>query len=177
MYESLNMFFLEVTRWNVDKILDTSPHSYFSQVKSASQLFHGITARTMPRDEAWAFLDCGMFLERADKTARILDVKYHILLGPEQLGGTLDQHQWIAVLKSVGAFEAFRKAQSARYHAGQGRLLPCPQPGLPRLDFLFHRPPRPRPAPYRRDKGPARRKPRRAARGAAAGGPVVYHHG
>lgn len=110
MYESLNMFFLEVTRWDVDKILDTSPHSYFSLVKSASQLFHGVTARTMPRDEAWAFLDCGMFLERADKTARILDVKYHILLGPEQLGGTLDQHQWIAVLKSVGAFEAFRKA-------------------------------------------------------------------
>ncbi len=110
MYESLNMFFLEVTRWNVDKILDTSPHSYFSQVKSASQLFHGVTARTMPRDEAWAFLDCGMFLERADKTARILDVKYHILLGDAEIGGTLDQHQWIAVLKSVGAFEAFRKA-------------------------------------------------------------------
>ncbi len=110
MYESLNMFFLEVTQWDVDKILDASPHSYFSQVKSASQLFHGVTARTMPRDEAWAFLDCGMYLERADKTARILDVKYHILLGPEQVGGTLDQHQWIAVLKSVGAFEAFRKA-------------------------------------------------------------------
>ena len=110
MYESLNMFYLEVTRWDVDKILDISPHTYFSQVKNAAQLFHGITARTMPRDEAWAFLDCGMFLERADKTARILDVKYHILLGPEQLGGTLDQHQWIAVLKSVGAFEAFRKA-------------------------------------------------------------------
>ena len=110
MYESLNMFFLEATRWDVDKILETSPHSYFSQIKSASLLFHGITARTMPRDEAWAFLDCGMFLERADKTARILDVKYHILLDPAQLGGTLDQHQWIAVLKSVGACEAFRKA-------------------------------------------------------------------
>ena len=110
MYESLNMFFLEATRWNADKILESSPHSYFSQVKNASLLFHGVTARTMPRDEAWAFLDCGMFLERADKTARILDVKYPILLGPEQLDGTLDQHQWIAVLKSVGAFEAFHKA-------------------------------------------------------------------
>ena len=110
MYESLNMFFLEATQWNADKILESSPHSYFSQVKNASLLFHGVTARTMPRDEAWAFLDCGMFLERADKTARILDVKYHILLGPEQLDGTLDQHQWIAVLKSVGAFEAFHKA-------------------------------------------------------------------
>ncbi len=110
MYESLNIFFLEVTQWDVDKILDASPHAYFQQVKNASHLFHGITDRTMPTDEALAFLECGMFLERADKTARILDVKYHILLDPEQLGGTLDQHQWIAVLKSVGAFEAFRKA-------------------------------------------------------------------
>ncbi len=109
MYESLNMFFLEVTRWDVDKILAASPHAFFSQVKNASQLFHGITDRTLPIDEARAFLECGMFLERADKTARILDVKYHILLGGEEVGGTLDQHQWIAVLKSVGAFEAFRK--------------------------------------------------------------------
>ena len=64
----------------------------------------------MPTDEARAFLEVGMFLERADKTARILDVKYHILLGDAEVGGTLDQHQWTAVLKSVGAFEAFRKA-------------------------------------------------------------------
>ncbi len=110
MYESLNMFFLEMTRWNVDKILDASPHSFFAQVKNSSHLFRGITERTMPTDEARAFLECGMMLERADKTARILDVKYHILLGEAEIGGTLDQHQWIAVLKSVGAFEAFRKA-------------------------------------------------------------------
>ena len=109
MYESLNMFFLEVTRWNVDKILAASPHAFFSQVKSAAQLFHGITDRTLPTDEARAFLECGMYLERADKTARMLDVKYHILLGVDEVGGTLDQHQWMAVLKSVGAFEAFRK--------------------------------------------------------------------
>jgi len=121
MYESLNMFFLEVTRWNVDKILDTSPHSYFSQVKNASQLFHGITDRTLPIDEARAFLECGMFLERADKTARILDVKYHILLGEAEVGGTLDQHQWIAVLKSVGAFEAFRKAH--RFGITPGKVV------------------------------------------------------
>ena len=111
MYEALNIFFLEVTRWNVDKILDSSPHGYFTQVKNAAHLFHGITDRTLPIDEARAFLECGMFLERADKTARILDVKYHVLLDADEIGGTLDQHQWTAVLKSVGAFEAFRKAQ------------------------------------------------------------------
>jgi len=111
MYEAINMFYLEVTRWNVDKILNTSPHGYFSQIKNASQLLHGITDRTMPIDDARSFLECGMFLERADKTARILDVKYHILQASQDtVDEPLDQHQWIAVLKSVGAFEAFRKA-------------------------------------------------------------------
>jgi uncharacterized alpha-E superfamily protein len=111
MYESLNMFYLEVTRWNVDKILEASPHGFFTQVKNASQLFHGISDRTLPIGEARAFLEAGMFLERAEKTARILDVKYHILLSSkDDVGGPLDQHQWTAVLKSVGAFEAFRKA-------------------------------------------------------------------
>ena len=121
MYESLNMFFLEVTRWNVDKILDSSPHRFFTQVKNASHLFHGISDRTLPIDEARAFLECGMFLERADKTARMLDVKYHILLGSGEVGGTLDQHQWTAVLKSVGAFEAFRKAN--RFGITPGKVV------------------------------------------------------
>ncbi len=111
MYESLNMFYLEATRWNVDKILDTSPHAFFTQIKNASQLFHGISDRTLPIDEARSFLECGMFLERADKTARMLDVKYHILQSSKKkIQGPLDQHQWTAVLRSVGAYEAFRKA-------------------------------------------------------------------
>ena len=121
MYESLNMFFLEITRWDVDKILESSPHGFFTQVKNASHLFHGISDRTLPIDEARAFMECGMFLERADKTARMLDVKYHILLGSGEVGGTLDQHQWTAVLKSVGAFEAFRKAN--RFGITPGKVV------------------------------------------------------
>ena len=110
MYESLNMFYLEATRWTTDKILDTSPHAFFQQIKNASHLFSGITARTMAIGEARAFLECGMFLERADKVARMLDVKYHILqTTKEDMEGPLDQHQWTAVLRSVGAYEAFRK--------------------------------------------------------------------
>ena len=131
MYEALNIFYLEVTRWDVDKILEASPHGYFSQVKNASHLFHGITERTMPTDEARAFLECGMFLERADKTARILDVKYHILLGTEPVGGTLDQHQWTAVLKSVGAFEAFNKANRFGITPGKVVSFLVRNPGFP----------------------------------------------
>jgi len=111
MYESLNIFYLEVTRWNVDKILEASPHGFFTQVKNSSRLFQGMTQRTMPSDEPLAFLECGVYLERAEKTARMLDVKYHILQATQVVQtGPLDQHQWTAVLKSVGAFEAFRKA-------------------------------------------------------------------
>lgn len=111
MFESLNIFYLDVTKWTVDSILDSSPHNYFNQVKNASLLFKGITDRTLPTDEPRRFLECGMFLERAEKTARILDVKYHILLdSSEDASFPLDQHQWTAVLKSVGAFESFRKA-------------------------------------------------------------------
>ncbi|MEO7719632.1 MAG: alpha-E domain-containing protein [Capsulimonas sp.] len=111
MYEALNIFYLEVTRWNVDKILEASPHRFFSQVKNSSHLFQGITDRTMPNDEPRSFLECGLYLERAEKTARILDVKYHLLQrGQAELNSPLDQHQWTAVLKSVGSFEAFRKA-------------------------------------------------------------------
>lgn len=111
MYESLNMFFLEATRWNVEMILDTSPHAFFQQMKNAAHLFNGITARTMPMGEARAFLECGRHLERADKTARMLDVKYHILQTTKASATIpLDQHQWTAVLRSVGAYEAFRKA-------------------------------------------------------------------
>lgn len=111
MYEILNMYYLEVTRWDVDKIIDASPHGFFTQVKNASRLFQGMTQRTMPSDEALSFLEAGMYLERAEKTARILDVKYHILQATHVVQTSpLDQHQWTAVLKSVGAFEAFRKA-------------------------------------------------------------------
>jgi len=111
MYESLNIFFLEVTKWDVDKILESSPHGFFAQVKNAAHLFQGIMARTMPTAEPRAFLECGMYLERAEKTSRMLDVRYHILETTKVAQpGPLDQHQWTAVLKSVGAFEAFRKA-------------------------------------------------------------------
>jgi uncharacterized alpha-E superfamily protein len=111
MYESLNVFFLEISKWDADKILDAGPHSFFTQVKNSAHLFQGITARTMPTDEPRAFLETGMYLERAEKTSRMLDVKYAMLEATQHAqSGPLDQHQWTAVLKSVGAFEAFRKA-------------------------------------------------------------------
>ncbi len=131
MWKSLNQMYLRFQDWNVDRVLDGSPFAFFETVKEGSQLFQGITNRTLMMGEARDFHDAGRFLERADQTARILDVKYHDLLptfanAPEKkelpkvvadagsIGGPVDVHGWIAVLKSVGAFEAFRKT----YHQG-----------------------------------------------------------
>lgn len=121
MWQSVNKWFLNLKSWDVDMVLKVSPHSFFSWVKDESHLFQGITNRTLMMGETRDFHDAGRFLERADQSARILDVKYHDLLpsftkqtvvadeGPVGVGGTLDDHGWVAVLKSVGAFEAFRK--------------------------------------------------------------------
>src|SRR3546814_2207603 len=63
----------------------------------------------MLRNEPCWFLQLGLVLERADNTARLLDVKYHVLLPKgEQVGGALDQAQWTALLRSVSAVTAYR---------------------------------------------------------------------
>jgi len=62
------------------------------------------------QDDSFRFLRLGTFLERADNTARILDVKYHILLPSlAEIGGAADYYQWGALLRSVSAFESYRK--------------------------------------------------------------------
>jgi len=64
----------------------------------------------MLHDDAFRFIRLGTFTERADNTARILDVKYHVLLPEtEQVGGYVDYYQWGALLRSVGAFRAYRR--------------------------------------------------------------------
>ena len=76
----------------------------------ASHLFAGITDATMSHNEGWHFGRLRCMLERADKTSRILDVKYYLLL-PQvtDIGTSVDDIQWAAVLKSASAFEMYRK--------------------------------------------------------------------
>lgn len=132
MWESLNVSYLQLREWNVERVLSGTPHEYFQLVKNASHLFQGILNRTMLMGEARDWLDTGRFLERAGQTARLLDVKYHDLLpkntengghgwstadmtagqsaaDPFDVGGPLDMHGWTAVLKSVSAYEMYRK--------------------------------------------------------------------
>jgi uncharacterized alpha-E superfamily protein len=77
-------------------------------VQESSLLFDGSAYRSMLRNDAYWFSRLGVYLERADNTARILDVKYHMLLPPnERVGGPLDYFQWSAILRSVSALTAY----------------------------------------------------------------------
>ncbi|HEY2801680.1 MAG TPA: alpha-E domain-containing protein [Chthoniobacterales bacterium] len=110
MWEQINRLYLFVQSDEAKLLLSTSPHEFFTRVIFGSHLFQGITDATMTHGEGWDFIRIGAFLERADSTSRILDVKYHILLpSGEDVGGNVDTIQWMAMLKSVSALEAYCK--------------------------------------------------------------------
>jgi uncharacterized alpha-E superfamily protein len=87
------------------------PQEQLREIRRGCQLFYGITDATLSRDLSWQFSRLGRLIERADKTTRILDVKYFLLLpSPEEVGGVLDELQWISLLRSAGAYQMFRQS-------------------------------------------------------------------
>ena len=109
MWETINSFYHLVMDAKPDRGM-RSPHKFFHDVKTASHLFSGVTMVTMTHNEGWHFCRLGRLLERADKSSRILDVKYFLLLpSVHDIGTPLDMVQWSALLRSASAFEAYRK--------------------------------------------------------------------
>jgi uncharacterized alpha-E superfamily protein len=118
MWVQVNRFYLMVRRAAFsDFSLMLAPHDFFQQVKLAGHTFEGVMDATMSHGEPWHFGRLGRFLERADKTSRILDMKYFILL-PDvtYVGSPYDNIQWAALLRSASALEMYRK----KY----GRIVP-----------------------------------------------------
>jgi uncharacterized alpha-E superfamily protein len=110
MWETLNATWIEMRAIPRGRVTGAGATQFFDWVKERSHLFRGVTYGTIVRGEAFNFSRLGTFLERADNTARILDVKYHILLpSVEDVGGALDYYQWTALLRSVSAFETYRQ--------------------------------------------------------------------
>jgi len=110
MWEQLNKFYLMVTSAVTSPEVLADPHEFLTAVRMSSHLFVGVTEATMTHGEGWHFSRLGRMLERADKTSRILDVKYFILLPTvAHVGTTIDDLQWAAVLRSASAFEMYRK--------------------------------------------------------------------
>jgi uncharacterized alpha-E superfamily protein len=109
MWETINATWLEMRALPRGRVTGAGATQFFDWVKDRSHMFRGVTYGTIVRGEAFNFSRLGTFLERADNTARILDVKYHILLPTVQdVGGALDYYQWAALLRSVSSFETYR---------------------------------------------------------------------
>ena len=109
-WEHLNNFYLEMADAKSRDFALNDPHRFFKIIQMRSHLFTGLLDSTMSHGEAWNFARIGMMLERADKTSRILDVKYFMLLPEIEMVNTpIDNIQWMSVLKSASAFEMFRK--------------------------------------------------------------------
>jgi uncharacterized alpha-E superfamily protein len=110
MWETLNELHLFLKARTSAEVWTNGPQEFFEQIKRYSHLFQGLIDSTYPRSEGWEFVQFGKFLERAEMTARILDVKYHILLpSATDVGGAIDTAQWQAVLRSASALEAYRR--------------------------------------------------------------------
>jgi uncharacterized alpha-E superfamily protein len=116
MWEELNKFFLLVKTASQPQVLG-SPFDFFAQIKLSAYTLDGAVQSTLSHNEAWHFHRLGQLIERADKTSRILDVKYYLLLPQvSDVGTQLDTNQWAALLKSASALEMYRKAH--------GRMTP-----------------------------------------------------
>ncbi len=95
----------ETKRWEKN-----DPRKYFIEIKKGCQMLYGIFDSTISKSEGWHFGKIGQLMERADKTSRVLDVKYHILLPDSaKVGSPFDLIQWSALLKSVSAYDMYRK--------------------------------------------------------------------
>ena len=114
VWETLNQTWLEMSRLARSGDFEEDPAELFEWVKFRSHLSRGATLGPMLQDEAFHFLRLGTFLERADNTARLLDVKFHAV--ESEFFGTAsekdleyDFYHWAAILRSVSAFEIYRK--------------------------------------------------------------------
>ena len=116
MWEEINKFYLLVKTASQAQVLG-SPFDFFAQIKLLAYTLDGVVQSTLSHGEAWHFHRMGQMIERADKTSRILDVKYFLLLPQvSDVGTQLDTNQWGALLKSASALEMYRKAH--------GRITP-----------------------------------------------------
>jgi uncharacterized alpha-E superfamily protein len=114
VWETLNQTWLEVKRKVKQGEFEEDPAQFFDWVKFRSHLSRGVTVGTMLMDEALYFMRLGTFLERADNTARLVDVKFHAV--KSDFYGTVnvkdqeyDFYHWSAILRSVSGFEVYRK--------------------------------------------------------------------
>lgn len=114
VWETQNQTYLEIFRMLRNGEFERDPSQFFEWVKFRSHLSRGVTVGTMLQDEALHFMRLGTFLERADNTARLVDVKFHAVQSDfygaaNEKDQEYDFYHWSAILRSVSAFEIYRR--------------------------------------------------------------------
>ncbi|NBS73890.1 MAG: alpha-E domain-containing protein [Betaproteobacteria bacterium] len=137
VWETQNQTWLEMTRKIKAGEFEKDPPVFFEWVKFRSHLSRGVTVGTMLIDEALQFMRLGTFLERADNTARLLDVKFHALgddfLGQrQQIDQEYDFYHWSSILRSVSGFEIYRKVYRDLIKPDRVAELLILRPDMPR---------------------------------------------
>jgi len=133
MWEGVNSTWIEARALDERNFSIEQIRPLLEWVKERSQRFGGAVANTMLRSDAYWFVRLGTFVERADNTARILDVKYNVLLPrTEPVGGMLDYYQWTAILRSVSALRAYHWIYRDRLQPWHVAELLILRPEMPR---------------------------------------------
>jgi uncharacterized alpha-E superfamily protein len=115
MWEEINRLYLFLRSPRAREVWKLSPNEFFQEIKASSLYLQGLTDATIPRDEGWNFMQVGKYLERADKTTRILDVRYQTLpaRGAPTTVSQAETLEWAAVLRSCSAWDAYRERCAA----------------------------------------------------------------
>ncbi len=138
LWETTNQTWLEFNRLLRDDTFERDPTALFEWVKFRSHLSRGVSVGTMLQDDSLHFIRIGTFLERADNTARLLDVKFHALAGDyfgawaDDDAPEVDFYHWSAILRSVSAFEIYRKVYRNVIRPDKVAELLMLRPDMPR---------------------------------------------
>lgn len=129
LWEAMNRVYLELRAMDLDADLERRPYEVFRRVKERCQLISGVVTETLPRDDGYRFISLGAMLERAEMTCRLLAVRYARIVST---GRPMGFHVWLAVLKSVSAFEAYLKSNAASFDSTKVLEFLLLSPDFPR---------------------------------------------
>ena len=133
MWEAINSAWLEFSQIKPRDVRGAKLLGLLEWVKHTSHQFRGSLLGTILRDDGFAFLQAGNFVERADNTARILDMKYYVLLPrAKMVGGDLDIQQWSLILRAASAHRSYRHVYHDRYKAHNIADFLILRPEMPR---------------------------------------------
>ncbi|PAW77105.1 MAG: hypothetical protein B9S32_12550 [Verrucomicrobia bacterium Tous-C9LFEB] len=140
MWEELNRFYLSLQGLTVKKILKQGADEFFKHIRSGSHLFQGITDATMTHGEGWDFIQVGKYLERIDKTTRILDSNEDVLQPKKNDNDrATDTLKLAAILRSCSAHSAYRRVYVAQIEARKVLEFLILNPNFPRsIRFCTH---------------------------------------